>query len=99
MDKDQLFSELQALGEAEVRVKLARGDYQARKTPLILEWLRQQEEARSTGHIAEELRLAREANDIATAANGIAQASNRMAVWSLIVSLVALVLAVLGYAT
>jgi hypothetical protein len=44
---DELWRELDALGEHQVRLRLAQGHYRERKRVLVEEWLRQQAQKRS----------------------------------------------------
>jgi len=98
IDREKVLHSLESLGEPEVRVRVAQGVYGA-KLPLVLEWLRQKDEAKNDQRVSQEHRLAQEANDIAKAALGEAKVSNKWAVWALCISLLALLLSVLGYAT
>lgn len=47
-DREKLRAELEAIGEKEVRAKLAAGVYGSWKVETIKEWLREKEEARAS---------------------------------------------------
>lgn len=91
---DDLWPALEALGEEEVRKRLAQGVYGERKLALVKEWLatkgREREQAvTKRQEVWEEtgLELAEEANKIATEANMISRRSNVVAWCPLVVSI------------
>lgn len=99
VDKDLFYRQLAEAGETRVRENIALGVYNQIKQRLALEWLRQRDEERVDGRLSEELRLAREANDIARAANSHADRANRLAGWSIAVAIVAALLALFGFSS
>ena len=83
IDHNALYAELEAMGEAEVRITLAKGLFQmGQKTNLAQEWLRGKDEERAAASSAkrdtreeETLSIAKEANEIARSASFAASAA------------------------
>lgn len=96
-DHDDLYKDLEAMGEATVRERLASNVFGPRKAPLVREWLagreRSASEARderdsSSARVANS--LAREANLIASKALSRATTANVIAVIAIIVGIIAI---------
>ncbi len=86
IDKEKFFSELETLGEKEVREKIPSGVYGTKKLPFVKEWLRQQDELKEESRFSrieereeELLSIAREANEIAILARDEANSANSIA--------------------
>jgi hypothetical protein len=78
VNEKELFAELEALGEAEVRIGVAKHIYgnATRKRLLVDEWLRSKERTRAEASASEEIEIARSAKDAAWEA---AEAASRAA--------------------
>ena len=102
IDHNTLYAELEAMGEAEVRITLAKGLFlMGQETNLAQEWLRVKDEERvaassSKRNAREEeiLSIAKEANRIASEARAAAFEQARWAKWAAIVATVAAIIAV-----
>lgn len=78
-DRDAFWTELDELGEDEVRARLASHLYDSRKDPLVREWLRRQEASREDAVTREQLATARDAADAASRAAEAAESAAREA--------------------
>jgi hypothetical protein len=86
MTDDEFLAELDRLGVAEVRARLARQVYLGGQATLARSWLARQGEVSS----AELILLARRASDEAYSANKMAQLALAMAAISIIVAIMAM---------
>ena len=77
--RDQLWQEFDALGEEEVRRRLAAHQYGTAKARSALQWIEFRESLRSSDSIAQSLAFARDANDLARSANAAALEANSIA--------------------
>ena len=91
MDREATFANFEKDGEALVRGKVDSGEFDRHPLKaLALEWLDGKEAAR--GDVREERDKLKV--EIAEEANRIAKQANRFAVWALLISLVAIVVAI-----
>ncbi len=100
-EDDQLRAKLDQTDEEEVRKRFVRGDYGARKRPIVVDWLAQQAEKRQTdAQERQELRedealvLARRADKHAYEANEHADEANRIAWIAAVIAVVAIIVSV-----
>jgi len=98
-DVEAFYAVLDAAGEHAVREKYAQRAYGTDKRPLVEEWLRRKQADRDLGREETHIDLAREANDIAKGSAKTARDAYRMSVFSVIVALVAALVAALAYLT
>ena len=98
---DELWPKLDATGEDEVRKKLAMGAYGPPKIPLVNEWLARKESQRQDSSNRdrddredETRKLSAEANSIAREGNAISRRSNIAAWVAVVISAVALFVAI-----
>jgi hypothetical protein len=77
--RDSLWQEFEALGEEEIRRRLAARQYSVTKTHSANQWLEYRESLSSSVSNAQSLALAREANDLARSANATASEANTIA--------------------
>ena len=104
IDHNTLYAELEAMGEAQVRITLAKGLFQmGQKTNLAQEWLRSKDEERAAASSAkrnaleeETLSVAKEANTIALAAAVSASDANDIARFARKISVIAAVAAIVA---
>jgi hypothetical protein len=92
MTNDEFFAELERLGAAEVRARLASNVYLGGQAALARSWLERRNETSS----AEQLALARRASADAHAANKIAIAALAIAIVSIIVTVAGVIVSVIG---
>ena len=76
---EEFWPNLESLGEAEVRKRLAQGVYGAENTPVVREWLATKERARQENQQGRSFELAEQSNSIASEANSISRRSNTIA--------------------
>lgn len=100
---DELWPKLEAVGEDQVRRRLAQGAYGEQKIPLVNEWLarkdRQRNDAKGQNEDTREdqsLKLSAEANSIAREGNAISRRSNIAAWIAVAISLLALAVAIVS---
>src|SRR5881394_2624470 len=96
-DVEELYAMLEAAGETAVREKYAQSAYGTDKRPLVEEWLRRKQAERDSGREEIHIDLAKEANDIAKGSAKTARDAYRISVFSVIVALVAALVAALAY--
>jgi hypothetical protein len=77
--RDSFWRELEALGEEEVRKRLAAHQFGATKARSASQWLVYRESLSSSASNAQSLAFAREANDLARSANAVASEANAIA--------------------
>jgi hypothetical protein len=77
--RDSFWQELEALGEEEVRRRLAAHQYAGTKLRSATQWIEYRESLRSSESIAQSLAFAREANDLARSSNAAALEANAIA--------------------
>lgn len=82
-DAENLFAELEQGGEPTVRNRLAQGVYGQHKTPLVIEWLHQKEQARADLLANENLKTTKSAHKAAWVAACAAVASALAAIYVL----------------
>ena len=102
-DKTKLFSSLESIGEEEVRIQLAQGQFNQDKAPVVAEWLRSCEESHSADSSArrearelETLAIAKSANELASEANSIASDAADSARRANIISIIAAITAIVA---
>jgi hypothetical protein len=83
---DELFAKLEQEGESSVRNKFAQGLYGQQKTPLVSEWLRQKDQARTDFLSNEHLKSTKSAHKAAWVAAFAAVASALAAIYTLLKS-------------
>lgn len=90
MDNDAFHGELEALGAAEVRARLARKVYLGAEAALATAWLERRSEASSS----EQLDIARSAKDAAWAAARAADTANSKATIAIVIGAISLIVAI-----
>lgn len=102
MHRKRLWTDLDSLGEAEVRLRIARRVYE-QHLPLVEEWLRRKDHDRSTeaaqrseASISEQIDIARSAKDAAWAAADAARAANKRATIALVVATIAAIASIIS---
>ena len=101
---ESFVSKLNALGESEVRLRLANGSFGERKKPLVEDWLRSLEASRNNS-LAEEkssreerkIANAEEANSIAREALSNSRLATRIAISAIILSISMAILEIIKY--
>ena len=103
-DLDDFYANLEAAGEEAVRQKFLQRAYGTDKRPLVEDWLKRKQsereeaaKARAEGREEIHVDLAKEANDIAKDSAKTARDAYRMSVFSVIVALMAALIAALAY--
>lgn len=96
--RDELFAELDALGEEKVRERLAASFYGDGGTKLLLvqEWLRSREEAARSAAAAKDRSLAASANAIAARQTQIAEMALKIAAISAVISAMSFIVSVVS---
>jgi hypothetical protein len=89
---EELLAELEALGEDQVRIRLAHHVWSEGTERLARQWL----ELRETSLAREANDLARRANDAAKEANDIARKNNVIATVALIMAVIAIAVSIIG---
>lgn len=79
-----LFGLLETEGEAKVRIKLARGEYQSAQAAKVIEWIRQKDEGRLEARSSETMRISRQAVRAAVVAAIAAAAAAIAAIYTAI---------------
>jgi len=91
---DELWPQLEAVGEDAVRQRLAEGAYHlTRKKPLVRQWLAMKDAQRAEVREREQQASAQEVLRVAQDGNAIAAGSNRIAWFAIIVALVSVLAA------
>ena len=85
---NELWPQLEALGEDEVRRRLAIGAYGQMKEPLVREWLAMKDAQRVEARERERQASEREALRLVQESNAIAAQQNYIALYGIIVALV-----------
>ncbi len=107
---DEVYAELDEIGEDEVRTRLARRIYGGSREPLVEEWLRRKEQERNDSSEREQIAIAREAaaaaRDSADAArdsaaeakeaNRFAKQANTIAKIAIAVAAIAAIMSIIG---
>ena len=89
---EESLAELEALGEDQVRKRLAQHIWSEDKESLARHWLELQE----TSLAREANDLARRANDAAKEANDIARKNNIIATFALVMAVIAIAISIIG---
>jgi LPS sulfotransferase NodH len=97
LNVEEFYATLEAAGEPAVREKYAQRAYGTDKRPLVEEWFRRKQAQRDSGREEVHIDLAKDANDIAKGSAKTARDAYRMSVFSVIVALVAALVATLVY--
>ncbi len=88
IDRQELYPKLEKLGPAEVRRKLAGGEFGAAKVPIIEEWLQSHESVRTQERHEQTLDRMDTGNVIANRANLYAKIGIGLALAALLVELI-----------
>jgi len=88
IDRQQLYPKLEKLGPAEVRRKLAGGEFGAQKVPVIEEWLQSHESSRNQERHEQTIDRMDTGNTIANRANLYAKIAIFIAAVALLVELI-----------
>lgn len=88
IDRQQLYPKLEALGPAEVRRKLAAGEFGASKVPVIEEWLQSHESVKTQKRHNQTIDRMDTANTIANRASLYAKIGIGLALAALLVELI-----------
>jgi hypothetical protein len=96
----KFIEQLEADGEEEVRQGLAMGKYgnvidPTTRAPLVQDWLNQKESQRQETKREEELKIGKEANDIAKEANRIATSAKDASWWAIRIAIISIIISIL----
>jgi hypothetical protein len=88
MSKDSLLDQLEKFGkEQDVRTRLAQGHYHSELIPIVMEWLRRKEEARSSAAAARSEAREEESLSISRKALDNSRLATRIAISAIILSI------------
>jgi hypothetical protein len=88
---DQFFAKLEEIGEPIVRLNIAAGIYNQTRLQLAQEWVARRDRARMEASQAEEMTIARSANEAAWAAARAAQSAKTRATAALVIATISII--------
>ena len=87
-EAEEEFARLEAIGEAEVRFKVASGKWSGTQAALAKQWLEMEASAKRDAREAETLSIAKDANSIALIARDDARCANKIAITAIVFTIV-----------
>lgn len=96
LNRDKFLSELEAMGEPEVRLRMRQNVFGASKLPVVLEFLERARETKASSSEEESRALSKDANAASWAAARAAQRANTIAMAAAILAIVSIVISILA---